>query len=150
MFRSLAPSLSAALVAAGCLISSSASAIELCEPLLNSLCTSSTCYSYVGPVTDGTDECWGIGMVVTQDAFFAPPKDPVLDCKISNGRYLCEAWPQSEDISYAWSSAQTGSSVVDAINPFRHFSCQGGEVKVAVIGPGGGISIAAATLPACY
>ena len=148
MFRSLYSFASTALVAAACLTSVPANALELCETRFRNLCTDN-CYAYAGPITDGTRECDKQNVVITLDAFSASPADPMLQCDRTSQGYVCEAWPQGEQISYDWYGNDNTAIVTDIINPFRHFSCNAGTISVVVTGPGGGTSIASATLPAC-
>jgi hypothetical protein len=148
MFRYFYSFASTAVVAAACFSSVPANAIELCETRFRILCTDN-CYVYSGPVTDGTRECDLLNSVITQDAFSAAPADPILQCARTSQGYTCEAWPQGEQISYDWYGDDNTAIVTDIINPFRHFSCDAGTVSVVVAGPGGGTSIASATLPAC-
>jgi len=148
MFRTLYSFASSALVAAACFSSVPANAIELCETRFRTLCTNN-CYTYSSPVINGTVECDKLNFVITQDAFSAAPADPTLQCSRTTEGYSCEAWPQGEEISYDWYGDDNTAIVTDIINPFRHFSCSAGTVSVVVTGPGGGTSIASATLPAC-
>jgi hypothetical protein len=121
---------------------------DVCEVMLSVGCAQG-CYRYVhtGPVIEAN--CDDPKMVIIQDTVLAAPANPSLDCKVRNGAYDCEAWPQSEDISYAWIGQQPGFIATDSTNPFQTFSCAGGQVSVAVIGPGGNASVATVTLPAC-
>ncbi len=150
MFRSFYSVACSSLVASACLTSVPANAIELCETRLVIHCTDG-CYNYMGPVIQGVDvrQCDEQNFVITQDAFSAPPADPILQCDRTSQGYDCEAWPQGEEISYAWVSEQAGTVTINALNPHRYFSCGGGEVSVAVIGPSGAASVATATLPDC-
>jgi len=148
MFRSFSYFASSALVAAACLASVPANAIELCETRFRNLCTTN-CYTYSGPVVDGVLECDKLNFVITQDAFSAPPADPILQCDRTAEGYACEAWPQGEQISYDWYGDDNTAIVTDIVNPFRHFSCNAGTISIVVTGPGGGTSIASTTLQAC-
>jgi hypothetical protein len=148
MFRSFCSFATSALVAAACLNSVPANAIELCETRFRSLCTDN-CYTYSGPVTEGVLECDKLNLVITQDSLSAPPADPILQCDRTSQGYACEAWPQGEQISYDWYGDDNTAIVTDILNPFRHFSCSAGTVSIVVTGPGGGTSIASTTLPAC-
>jgi hypothetical protein len=148
MFRSFYSFATSALVAAACLNSVPANAIELCETRFRSLCTDN-CYIYSGPVTEGVLECDKLNLVITQDSLSAPPADPILQCDRTSQGYTCEAWPQGEQISYDWYGDDNTAIATDITNPFRYFSCTAGTVSIAVTGPGGGTSIASTTLPAC-
>lgn len=149
MFRSICSLASSALVAAVCLHSVPASAIELCETRFLNFCTTGDCYIYSAPVVNGTVECDKLNFVITQDALSAAPADPSLQCDRTSQGYACEAWPQGEGISYDWYGDDNTAIATDIINPFRYFGCNAGTVSVAVTGPGGGTSIASAALPAC-
>jgi hypothetical protein len=120
-------------------------ATEYCDTRLRLNCTQG-CYVYSSPIFDA--ECDKTAMIVTRDAFDAPPANPTLQCSRSGDGYRCEAWPQSEQISYAWSSYEQ-TVVTDVLNPYQFFGCSGGDIGVAVIGPGGGASVTTLTLPAC-
>jgi hypothetical protein len=148
MFRSFHSFATSALVAAACLNSVPANAIELCETRFRTLCTDN-CYVYSGPVTDGVLECDKLNFVITQDSLSAAPADPILQCDRTSQGYACEAWPQGEQISYDWYGDDNTAIVTDIVNPFRHFSCNSGTISIVVTGPGGGTSIASTTLPAC-
>lgn len=150
MFRSFYSFACSTLVAAACLTSVQANAIELCETRSVIRCTDD-CYRYMGPTILGVDvrQCDEQNFVITQDAFSAAPSDPMLQCDRTSQGYACEAWPQGEQISYDWYDDDNTAIVTDIVNPFRHFSCDAGTISVVVTGPGGGTSIASTTLPAC-
>lgn len=146
MFRSLLKYASFTAAALASVVAVPASATEYCDFLFNSHCTEN-CYAYVVPVDDPVveaecDTLYAISSVKVTEA----PADPRLDCSSNGNSYLCEAWPQSEAISYAWSGGQGDGS---ARSPFRSLSCAGGTLSVAVKSPSGAASHTSITLPAC-
>lgn len=146
MFRPILMCVSAALCAVAYSGSALAGGDEWCHTRLRSLC-SDECHAYMAPSNVIENECDMMSLVITIDSLDAAPADPSLQCTRNETGYLCEAWPQGEEISYSWSESSTVAT--DARNPFRQLSCGIGSVSVAVIGPSGAASTATADLPAC-
>lgn len=136
--------------------STAANAGDFCELRLLNICQSQTpseCYESASPTSDGNngscDESFDY--VVTKADLNADPANPKMSCVASgNGNYDCEAWPQGDRLSYNWYGDDNSAIVTEVITPFRRFTCGAGVVSVAIIGPGGGSSIATATIPACH
>lgn len=120
---------------------------DWCDWRLRSSTCGESCYYYVSPAGPGTEaNCDMMAMVGTQDDYFAAPAEPSLTCSRSDGGYLCQAWPQGEEISYAW--YDNSPVTANARNPYRFVGC-GSTVDFAVIGPSGAASTASATMPSC-
>jgi hypothetical protein len=153
MFRSLASCISIA-VAATTLYSGAANADNYCDWLLQNACTStaaSECYYSGSPINggDGGSCDSALVMLITKSEYGSAPANPILKCALAGNRYDCEAWPQGDELTYSWYGDDNSAIVSEVISPFRSFSCNAGVVSVAIVGPGGGSSIASATLPAC-
>lgn len=153
MFHSLVSRVSLA-VAAVTFCSAAANADQFCDVRLQNFCSTNTpseCYTSVSPYDGGDggscDESFVY--IVTKSDYGSAPAHPLLKCAAVGARYECEAWPQGDGLSYNWYGDDNSAIVTEVINPFRSFSCDAGTVSVAIVGPGGGSSIATATLPAC-
>lgn len=82
------------------------------------------------------------------------PSPAFLNCEPLGTGYLCEAWPQSEDIHYEWSiSGGAGPThMIDPSNPFLNLTCfsnMATSVAVTVMSPYGQGVTATRTLQPC-
>lgn len=155
MLRSILSRSSATVAVAFALYSSGAAAGDYCDNRLMNVCqaeTPSECYVSASPTEGGDNGSCDETLiyVFTKADLNADPANPKMSCiAAGNGNYDCEAWPQGDRLSYNWYGDDNSAIVTEVITPFRRFTCGSGVVSVAIIGPGGGSSIATATIPAC-
>ncbi|TDR44123.1 hypothetical protein DFR29_106271 [Tahibacter aquaticus] len=150
MFRSFCSFASSAVVIAACLSSATAHADKFCETIPLNLCNTTECYTSTSQSLTDADCTDSVYVLTTQSIGTAPANTSLQCSRASSGHgYTCEAWPQGEEISYDWFNSNNSAIATDVINPFRSFNCNAGTISVAVVGPGGGTSLASATLPSC-
>jgi hypothetical protein len=147
-FRPVSAIASSSVLALAGLISTAASATEVCDLYVASFNTCARdCYLYVNPVISA--ECDLTNSVVTQAAISDPPPAPRLKCALDGSHFSCEAWPQSDELSYSWSDEDNVPASFPAASPQRSFACGTGAVSVSIMTSTGATSIASATIPAC-
>jgi hypothetical protein len=134
------------LVLAG-LVSTSASATEVCDLYTTYVSCSRECYSLIAPVISAECDLTNAVTTIEADAF-DPPPSPLLKCSHEAGTSTCEAWPQSEELSYTWSGDTSTTSSLTS-SPDHSFACGAGTVSVSIITSTGATSVATATIPDC-
>ncbi len=122
---------------------------DFCDWRMRSVCEVG-CYVFIAPVIN--NDCDSVNALVIDHApSDVPPPAPQLKCGRSDTGYSCEAWPQSEDLGYLWSSDQGASATTSTLvaDPVENFSCSGGNVTVTIVSPAGATSSATTALPSC-
>ncbi|WP_257387868.1 hypothetical protein [Tahibacter caeni] len=137
------------LSAAAALSSTSSHAqVEYCDWRMRSVCESG-CYVFVAPSTDNS--CDSVNALVIDHApADQPPPDPQLKCERNTTGYSCTAWPQGDNLSYAWSASD--NSAADAYptaDATREFDCNAKDVSVTVVSPAGASAETSVSLPGC-
>ena len=146
MYRTIFALLAGTAALAG---SSSNAKADFCDWRMRTACETA-CYVFIAPVIN--NDCDSVNaMVIDHAPAELPPPSPQLKCSRSDTGYACEAWPQSEDLDYVWSSGDGASAATTVLapNPTQNFSCSGGNVTVTIVTPAGASSTASSTLPSC-
>lgn len=146
MFRPVSTIASSTLLALVGLVSTAASATEVCDLYVSSVCARD-CYPYVNPVISA--ECDLTNSAIPKASISDPPPAPSLQCARSGDGFSCEAWPQSDELSYYWSVDDNAAVALPVGNPQHNFACGAGNVSVSIITSVGATALASATIPAC-
>lgn len=146
MYRTIFALLAGTAALAG---ASSSAKADFCDWRMRTACEVD-CYVFIAPVIN--NDCDSVNALVIDHApADQPPPSPQLKCSRSDTGYACEAWPQSDELGYVWSSDQGTSATANSLvsDAIEDFSCSAGTVTVTVVSPAGATSSASTTLPSC-
>lgn len=146
MFRPIKTIASHAALAIAGLVSTSASATEVCDLYTTYVSCARECYSLIAPVISAECDLTNAVTTIEADAFDPPPA-PLLKCSHAAGFSTCEAWPQSEELSYSWSGDTSTASLTTS--PDHTYACGAGTVSVSIMTSTGATSVATAAIPNC-
>lgn len=147
MFRPVTSFASFSLLAFAGLVSTSASATEVCDLYTTYVSCSRECYSLIAPVITAECDLTNAFDVHEADALDPPPA-PLLKCSHAAGVSTCEAWPQSEELSYVWDGDNSTATALTS-DPQHSYACGSGTVSVSIMTSAGATSVASAAIPAC-